>query len=255
LPVAFRHAPAEPGLEPANEHSGTEIAHIVCDMSEAVQRTSWWRRAHLGDATARAAELALAGVGLAYFLDSSPGTEIAYLGWFDLVAITYLTTGFFVVRRSRKPGPSAEHQPPTWSVAWRRRLGFLLTVVASLTGLTAATDTLLRPAGDEKASGVRVLGVVAVVCAWMILHIGYAAFYRHLDRSTDGRGFRFPHEDHPILLDYLYFAVTLGVSFAASDVEVIRRTTRWHVMVHEVVSFFYNTAILAIAVSVITGTR
>ena len=65
----------------------------------------WLRRAHLGDVTARAAELALAGIGLAYFVDDiARAPRLAYLGWFDLVAVAYLTIGFFVVRRSRKPG-------------------------------------------------------------------------------------------------------------------------------------------------------
>jgi uncharacterized membrane protein len=43
------------------------------------------------------------------------------------------------------------------------------------------------------------------------------------------------------------------VSFASSDVEVHGRALRWHVLVHSVISFFYNAVVLAVAVSVITG--
>jgi Protein of unknown function (DUF1345) len=213
------------------------------------------RRADVGSAVARAAEVALALVGLAYFLNDAPRTEIRFLALWDSIAVVYLMAGFFVVRRSRLRDHVDPRVGPAWSVAMKRRLGFLLTVVASLTGLTAAVDVLVHGVSNEKDGSVRTLGVIAVICAWTLLHAGYAAFYRHLDQGPDGHGLRFPGETNPELLDYLYFSITLGVSFAVSDVEIVRRRTRWHVMIHQVVSFFYNTAVLAIAVSVITGAR
>jgi uncharacterized membrane protein len=45
----------------------------------------------------------------------------------------------------------------------------------------------------------------------------------------------------------------VGTSFATSDVEVRARPIRYTVLTHSVVSFVYNTAILGIAVGVITG--
>jgi uncharacterized membrane protein len=228
-------------------------------MSDPAKARPWYRRTSFGALIARIAEVALAGLGIAYFMGDSKRTSLAFLAWFDLVALAYLAIGFVVVRRTR--GHLGGHlaktrvPDPNWTIDLRRRLGFLLSVVASLTGLTAASDVLIHGVDNENDNAVRTLAVIAVICSWTLLHAGYAAFYRHHDGGPEGRGFRFPREEHPILLDYLYFSMTLGVSFAASDVEVITRRTRWHVMVHEIVSFFYNTAILGIAVSVITGTR
>ncbi|HEY6594740.1 MAG TPA: DUF1345 domain-containing protein [Asanoa sp.] len=47
--------------------------------------------------------------------------------------------------------------------------------------------------------------------------------------------------------------MTIGVSFATSDVEVRSRVLRWHVMVHSVLGFFYNAVVLAVAIGVVTG--
>ena len=49
------------------------------------------------------------------------------------------------------------------------------------------------------------------------------------------------------------FSFTLGTSFAASDVTVTSRTMRWHVMMHSILSFFYNTVVLAVAFGILTG--
>jgi uncharacterized membrane protein len=68
------------------------------------------------------------------------------------------------------------------------------------------------------------------------------------------RGLPLPHDTPtPALVDDLYFSVTIGVSFAASDVDVRQRTLRWHVLVHSVASLFYNAVVLAIGVGILTG--
>ena len=51
----------------------------------------------------------------------------------------------------------------------------------------------------------------------------------------------------------MYFAFTLGISFATSDSSVItphmRRIATWH----GVLSFLYNTAIVGVAINLITS--
>ena len=46
---------------------------------------------------------------------------------------------------------------------------------------------------------------------------------------------------------------TVGVTFATSDVEVVSRRMRWHVLVHAILSFVYNTAVIAIVVNVVSN--
>jgi uncharacterized membrane protein len=205
---------------------------------------------------ARLFELALAVIGLAYIHSpNSAAVEKKYLLGFDLLALIYLVTGFFVVRRHRHrtTGPPAPlFSVPSWARTLRSRASILLAAVASITGIAAALDVLFHGTPDQQGRDIKALGVTAVICAWLLLHAGYAKFYRSLDAEDGKSGLQFPDQVEPVLMDYLYFAMTLGVSFAVSDVEIIRRTTRWHVLVHSVVSFFYNSAVLAVAVGVVT---
>ena len=192
----------------------------------------------------RSVELALAVSGFAYTILGSEreAEEAVFLALWGTVAVTYLAIGFVRVRRQRfLPDDEALPVPDLG-----RRASFFTTIAASLTGLGAALDVL--NASDETQYGpiVTGLGVIVVVCAWLLLSLGYARFYSNW---TD---WHFPRTPHPQLIDFLYFSVTVSVSFAASDVEILSRQLRWHVMVHSVVAFFYNAVVLAIAVGIIT---
>ena len=205
----------------------------------------------LGIVIARGIELILGVSGLSYFFLSGEedSWEAGFLAAWSFVAFTYIFVGTLVVRRFRKTNP-AEPMPPVsgWAgSALSRRLGFLLTVAASLTGMNAARSVLADGENEDYGALLRGLGVLAMVSAWVLLHSGYARFYSFWHE------WKFPACPHPGPTEFLYFAFTVGVSFAASDVEVRSRALRWHVMVHSVISFFYNAIVLAVAVSIITG--
>ncbi|MFD1809390.1 DUF1345 domain-containing protein [Gemmobacter lanyuensis] len=53
--------------------------------------------------------------------------------------------------------------------------------------------------------------------------------------------------------DFLYFSFTIGMTAQVSDVVVERPGLRRLVLAHGVVSFFYNTVILALAVNAAVG--
>ncbi len=91
-----------------------------------------------------------------------------------------------------------------------------------------------------------------MLAAWLLLHAGYARYYAQLyhDAAAPG-GLRFPDDARPAVVDLAYFALSIGTSFAVSDVEVTSRRARV-VMGHSVVGFFYNTLVIAVVVGVLT---
>lgn len=196
-------------------------------------------------AAARIVELTLAVGGLGYTIlgtESEGQTALFLLAW-STIAVTYLAIGFWRVRRQRWE-PQDEPPPPA---PLGRRASFFTTAAASLTGLGAALDVLAASDDSEFGPVVTGLGVIVVVCAWLLLSLGYARFY------ATWSDWRFPETPYPRTVDFLYFSVTVSVSFATSDVEVLSRALRWHVMVHSVVAFFYNAIVLAVALRVITA--
>lgn len=198
---------------------------------------------------ARGAELLLGVSGVGYFFLGSDDEEAQaqFLALWALVAVGYVVIGAVAVRRLRAMPVDVD---PPWSTvrgALGRRVSFLLTVAASLTGVSAALTVLADTGDDDFSPLVRAMGVLAMICAWTLLHSGYARFYSFWP------DWRFPSCPRPGPIEFLYFSFTVGVSFASSDVEVHGRALRWHVLVHSVISFFYNAIVLAVAVSIITG--
>jgi hypothetical protein len=221
-------------------------------VDECVDQVMEQRAASLvGSIVARTVEavLAISGLGYTIFGSEKDTDEALFLALWTLVAMLYLIVGGIRVRRQRfapqdQPGPPA----PSWSRALLgRRFSFFFTVAASLTGLGAALSVIAADENSDVGGVISSLGVLTTICAWLLLSLGYARFYA---QWTD---WRFPACPYPQLVDFLYFSMTVGVSFAASDVEVRSRVLRWHVMVHSVISFFYNAIVLAVAINIILG--
>jgi uncharacterized membrane protein len=68
-----------------------------------------------------------------------------------------------------------------------------------------------------------------------------------------GGGFDFPGSPDPDYWDFLYFAFTAGMSFAASDVNVTRGAVRKVVVLHSLLSFVFNIGVLAFSINVLAG--
>ncbi len=100
------------------------------------------------------------------------------------------------------------------------------------------------------------LCLLAVVFAWLLTHTACTLRYAHLyyrdDREGVG-GLTFPGERPPDYLDFAYFAFTVGMCFQVSDVTITSRLIRRAVTGHALLSFAYNTAVLALALNLLTG--
>ncbi|WP_293366613.1 DUF1345 domain-containing protein, partial [Microcoleus sp. CAWBG50] len=53
--------------------------------------------------------------------------------------------------------------------------------------------------------------------------------------------------------DFLYFSFGIGMTCQVADVQTTSRSMRFLVLFHSVLSFFFNTAILAMSVNIIAG--
>jgi uncharacterized membrane protein len=67
------------------------------------------------------------------------------------------------------------------------------------------------------------------------------------------RGLDFPNENEPDYLDFLYFALVLGMTFQVSDVQITSRKLRRIATLHGLLSFLFNTVIVALTVNIAAG--
>jgi len=199
--------------------------------------------------------LILIWLGLA-LLARGERAEVRYLVVGDAVAGLYLFLGILVMRRQGiRSRPVGQADVAGWLRPFSGpHFEFGCVLAASLAGLTGAVTVT-----NAHGSGTKVAGAVTIFLAWMLLHAGYARFYAGLyyqpegsEDRADSRGqLQFPADDRPTSVDFLYFSFTLGTSFAVSDVTVTTPAMRWHVMVHSVLSFFYNAVVLALAIGIL----
>jgi len=139
-----------------------------------------------------------------------------------------------------------------WLVFWITLLGILASVGAIISQFTGLKDV------SPDVRDLRV-GLVAgtLLVSWLVTHAVFALRYAHeyYEASTDGTrgGLDFPGKKAPDYLDFLYFAVVIGMTFQVSDVQVADRHLRQLVMVHGLLSFLFNTIIVALMVNLVAG--
>lgn len=144
-----------------------------------------------------------------------------------------------------------------------RTMIFILVVGASLVSLFAIVILLksIKGSSKEEVAGYVLLVITSVVVSWFFVHTIFALRYAHLYYDTDDDhghskevgGLEFPGEKSPDYLDFAYFSFVLGMTFQVSDVEISCRPMRRLALVHGLISFAFNTAIVALSINVISG--
>lgn len=89
----------------------------------------------------------------------------------------------------------------------------------------------------------------------------FALYYAHLyyrddrESGTEGnvKGLDFPEEKQPDYWDFLYFSLVIGMTCQVSDVQVTSRSMRRLALMHGVLTFFFNTVILALSINIVAG--
>lgn len=140
----------------------------------------------------------------------------------------------------------------------------LLVVIASVMSLLALAMMISGKGGVS--DGIRVLRMVlgggSMICAWFLIHTVLALHYAHLyygDEAGDGKdcrgGLDFPGERDPDYADFFYYSFVVGMTCQVSDVTTQTRGMRRLTLVHGVVSFFFNTTVIALTVNLLAGSQ
>ena len=103
-----------------------------------------------------------------------------------------------------------------------------------------------------------ILSIASAPLGWFMLHTVAAFRYAHLyyaepisagvSRSEVG-GLKFPDTEEPTAWDFLYYSFVLGMTAQVSDVQVLTTSMRKLALAHGIVSFFFNTVLIALAVN------
>jgi uncharacterized membrane protein len=139
-----------------------------------------------------------------------------------------------------------------------RTLVYVVVLLASAASLFAAValPKYFRSVASEEARAAVVLSLTTVAVAWALTHTAFTLRYAHLYYRSDDEGVGgvdFPGKVPPSYFDFAYFAFTIGMCFQVSDTCITSRQVRRAVLLHALISFAYNTAILALALNLAFG--
>jgi uncharacterized membrane protein len=141
-----------------------------------------------------------------------------------------------------------------------RTILFSLVLIGACASLFAVAFLLgtAKGAGGARIGEHVALAALTVVGSWALIHtvftMHYAhAYYSNLDEceGEHGAGLAFPggEEEEPDFLDFAYFSFVIGMTFQVSDIEITSKRIRRLSLVHALLSFLFNTIILALTIN------
>lgn len=147
---------------------------------------------------------------------------------------------------------AAGSDEPVWAI-------FLVTLGA----VVVAVISLFLMINDTRWSAPlqAVLALAAVPLGWFAIHMMAAIHYAHefwepepgaaggSRKSAPRGGMEFPGTPRPRGSDFVYFAYVVGMTAQTSDVAITGQSMRAFNLAHAVVSFFFNTVLVAAAVN------
>jgi len=105
-----------------------------------------------------------------------------------------------------------------------------------------------------------IVTLLAVALSWILLHTIFTIRYAHLyhdhnklKTGTEVGGIDFPGSEQPDYIDFAYFSFVIGMTFQVSDVSVSSRMVRRYVLMHSLISFVFNTIIVALTINTIAN--
>jgi uncharacterized membrane protein len=95
---------------------------------------------------------------------------------------------------------------------------------------------------------------LTIALSWAAVHTAFALHYAH-DYYRGGKpgGLQFPsgdQHDHADYWDFVYFSFVIGMTAQVSDVGITDKTIRRTATAHGIISFIFNTALLALMVNI-----
>jgi uncharacterized membrane protein len=143
------------------------------------------------------------------------------------------------------------------------RLVILSLITAAACASTLAIAFILRETKGKEISIVLphvILAVGTIVGSWLLVHTIFAMHYAHeyyqnhkTQSDSKAGGLDFPEDTEPDYWDFLYFSFVIGMTSQVSDVQITSRSLRRLSLLHGILSFFFNTAIVAMSINIIAG--
>ncbi|MDA8190867.1 MAG: DUF1345 domain-containing protein [Gammaproteobacteria bacterium] len=217
------------------------------------------RAARAFGARRRLAASVLAGTAVFMTVASQHLTDIRLLLGWDAACLTFLILAGIVM-------VFADAQETCRSTVDQDQSGFALLSMALLAACASVFAILfllsyMKGASASEKVFYLALAVSAITGSWLVVHTLFAFHYAHSyyrgravpDGVRDDGGLHFPGSALPHYMDFLYFSFVIGMTSQVSDVAITSHSVRRAALLHGVLSFAFNTLILALTINIVAG--
>ena len=195
---------------------------------------------------------ALAGLAVMLALPSSLSTTVRWTIAWNVGGLAYLFTTFRLIRNARVESIRAR--------AARQDDGRHAILVLILLAIFASFGAIAGLINEAKAAKELLkiayvsLAALTIFVSWTVMQIAFTLHYAHEyympeDSGQVAGGLAFPSDDKPDFWDFFYFATSIGATSQTSDVAIKSKPLRRIATVHAIISFFFNTTVLALTIN------
>jgi len=183
-------------------------------------------------------------------------TSRGIVAW-DVGVLVFLLTAalrFATASPDAMPAAAEAQQEGEWTIFWLT----LAVIVVSFVAVSSEFAAIKSGPPDRRGFDVALVAITLFL-SWLVTHVTFALRYAHEFYARDlggpdvDRGLDFPGEKEPDYLDFLYFSLVLGMTFQVSDVQITSRKLRRVAALHGLLSFLFNTVIIAFTVNIAAG--
>ena len=168
------------------------------------------------------------------------------VGW-DVFIICYLLLVYTMILRS---GLARIRR----NVALQDDGRFLILLVTALGAFASVAAIVFELGSTHHAVPQLAIATGTIALSWAVVHTAFALHYAHdYYRGAHPGGLQFPSgetQDHADYWDFVYFSFVIGMTAQVSDVGITDKTIRRTATVHGIISFVYNTALVALMVNI-----
>jgi uncharacterized membrane protein len=130
----------------------------------------------------------------------------------------------------------------------------IILLVAALGAFASIAAIVFELGAGRRTPPELALATATIALSWAAVHTIFALHYAHeFYRGAKAGGLAFPAGDKPEEPDYwdfVYFSFVIGMTAQVSDVGITTKTIRRIATAHGIVSFIYNTALVALMVNI-----
>lgn len=176
------------------------------------------------------------------------------IGWntFSLCMIIMSWVSFFITD-SKQIREQSKVQDPS------RTIIFIIIIIATLASFLAVLLLIISKGKSDDTSSWRIaIAIAGMLLSWFLIHTIFTLRYAHIyygdhetKPNTHAGGLEFPGDSKPEYLDFAYYSFVLGMTFQVSDVQITSKKLRGLAMLHGLLSFVFNTIMIALTINLI----